>query len=324
MKIECPGCQAKFSVDDSKIPARGAKTKCPKCGGPIFIQKPEPVFEQKPEQVFEQKPKPGQADFDDDRIACPSCGYRQKPGRECVSCGVVFEKLERRQPPESAPPPGPPPFPPGDEAYSPPPPMPPGGPARSYPSRMLPAILVTLFCCLPTGVAAIIFAARVGSRQAAGDYEGARSASRAAGILCLVSLAMGVVTVVVLGIMSAIMIPQFMKYSEKAGEYQPVPMDSENQETNEGRSYIQILTEMKSKGQDIAAGAALNNLKTAQDAYHLEYDSYASSVDELKEWWQPESMVEVEIIEADNDSWSAWARYNDSPNRFTYSSSGGN
>lgn len=40
------------------------------------------------------------------------------------------------------------------------------------------SILVTLFCCLPFGVAGIVFASQVNSKFAAGDYNGAMQASR--------------------------------------------------------------------------------------------------------------------------------------------------
>ena len=31
MRVVCPQCQARYNVDDRKIPATGAKVKCPKC-----------------------------------------------------------------------------------------------------------------------------------------------------------------------------------------------------------------------------------------------------------------------------------------------------
>jgi hypothetical protein len=43
------------------------------------------------------------------------------------------------------------------------------------------SILVTIFCCLPFGVAGIIFAAQVNSKYDAGDYEGAVKSSADAG-----------------------------------------------------------------------------------------------------------------------------------------------
>lgn len=43
------------------------------------------------------------------------------------------------------------------------------------------SILVTLFCCLPFGIAGIVNAANVSSKYAAGDYAGATRASKQAG-----------------------------------------------------------------------------------------------------------------------------------------------
>ena len=43
------------------------------------------------------------------------------------------------------------------------------------------SILVTLFCCLPFGIAGIVNASQVNSRYASGDYAGALRASQNAG-----------------------------------------------------------------------------------------------------------------------------------------------
>ena len=61
------------------------------------------------------------------------------------------------------------------------------------PNHLVGAILVTLFCCLPVGVAAIVFAIIVNTCLASGDVKGARTASRTAGILINVALICGVV-----------------------------------------------------------------------------------------------------------------------------------
>lgn len=42
------------------------------------------------------------------------------------------------------------------------------------------SILVTLFCCLPFGIAGIVNASQVSSRYASKDYEGAERASKEA------------------------------------------------------------------------------------------------------------------------------------------------
>jgi len=54
------------------------------------------------------------------------------------------------------------------------------GPGGSVPNYLVQSILVTIFCCLPLGVVAIVFAAQVNSKLSAGDYAGAVEASKKA------------------------------------------------------------------------------------------------------------------------------------------------
>ena len=61
------------------------------------------------------------------------------------------------------------------------------------PTYMVWSILATICCCLPAGIAAIVFSAGVSSRYFARDYEGARRASRRAEIWIIVSIVTGVV-----------------------------------------------------------------------------------------------------------------------------------
>lgn len=95
----------------------------------------------------------------------------------------------------------------GAQGYSPPPgyggppgyqPAPPwqqhsGWPVAAPPNYLVQAILVTLFCFLPTGAAAIYFSSQVANRHSSGDYAGALDASNKAKKLCWISLAIGVV-----------------------------------------------------------------------------------------------------------------------------------
>ena len=72
-----------------------------------------------------------------------------------------------------------------------------GGYTRhSVPNYLVQAILCTLFCCLPFGVVAIVFAAQVNGKLAAGDYRGARVTSDSARTWCWVSFGLGVVPIV--------------------------------------------------------------------------------------------------------------------------------
>ena len=54
------------------------------------------------------------------------------------------------------------------------------------------SILATLFCCLPFGVAGIVFAAQVNSKYSQGDYDGALQASRDAAKWTKVSFWIGI------------------------------------------------------------------------------------------------------------------------------------
>jgi hypothetical protein len=70
------------------------------------------------------------------------------------------------------------------------------------PNHLVWAILSTLLCCLPLGVASIVFAAQVNSKWAAGDVAGAQASSEKAKKFAIWSavagLVVGVIYVVVL------------------------------------------------------------------------------------------------------------------------------
>jgi hypothetical protein len=55
------------------------------------------------------------------------------------------------------------------------------------------AILATLFCCLPTGIVAIVYAAQVDSKVSAGDIAGAKDSARNAATWSWVSFGLGLV-----------------------------------------------------------------------------------------------------------------------------------
>jgi hypothetical protein len=65
------------------------------------------------------------------------------------------------------------------------------------PNYMVWAILVTLFCFLPTGIVAIVFASQVSSKLAAGDRAGAVEASNKAKMWTIISVVVGIVFVVI-------------------------------------------------------------------------------------------------------------------------------
>jgi uncharacterized membrane-anchored protein len=68
--------------------------------------------------------------------------------------------------------------------------------SQNVPTYLPQAILTTLFCCLPFGIVAIVYAAQVNSKLAAGDYEGAMQASKSAKTWCWVSFGCGLAVIV--------------------------------------------------------------------------------------------------------------------------------
>ncbi len=91
-----------------------------------------------------------------------------------------------------------PPPAPGYGSIPPPPPaygMPMGG-GTPPPNYLVWAILCTVLCCLPLGVASIVFSTQVNSKFAVGDFAGAQEASRKAKQFAMWgAIATGVITV---------------------------------------------------------------------------------------------------------------------------------
>ena len=70
------------------------------------------------------------------------------------------------------------------------PPPPPGVAPATVPNYLIPAIL-SLFCCWPLAIVAIIFAAQVNGKVAAGDIQGAMDASKKAKLFSFISIGLG-------------------------------------------------------------------------------------------------------------------------------------
>jgi hypothetical protein len=65
------------------------------------------------------------------------------------------------------------------------------------PNYLVPAILATIFCCLPLGIASIVFAAQVNGKFASGDVAGAQESSRKAKTFAIWSAVIGLVVGVI-------------------------------------------------------------------------------------------------------------------------------
>jgi hypothetical protein len=82
--------------------------------------------------------------------------------------------------------------------------LPPGMTVQNY---LVFAILTTIFCCLPAGIVAIVYAAQVNGKLQMGDLAGAQQASKNAKMWSLISLgvALGGMLLYFLLIMAGVM-----------------------------------------------------------------------------------------------------------------------
>ena len=115
---------------------------------------------------------------------CTNCGTENDDGaRFCKSCGKAIAEpapSARRFEPKLT------------EA---------AGPLPHVPNYLVHAILVTIFCCLPSESWSIVYAAQVNGKLQAGDIAGARQASAAARTWAWVSFGVGLASVALWGLL---------------------------------------------------------------------------------------------------------------------------
>lgn len=64
--------------------------------------------------------------------------------------------------------------------------------SANIPNYLIPAILATIFCCVPVGIVSIVFATQVNGKIATGDIAGAAQASRKAKMFLFVTIGAGI------------------------------------------------------------------------------------------------------------------------------------
>ncbi len=103
---------------------------------------------------------------------CTRCGASRPEGMSiCPNCGSVAPQ------------------------YAPPPPPP--APINTISNYLVPSIIVTLCCCVPFGIVAIVYAAQVNTKLAAGDVAGAQESSRLAKMWTWIAFGSGVLIAVI-------------------------------------------------------------------------------------------------------------------------------
>jgi hypothetical protein len=84
-------------------------------------------------------------------------------------------------------------------------PPPAAGGTANVPNYLVPAI-ISIFCCWPLAIAAIIFATQVNSKVAAGDMAGAEDASKKAKLFSFIAIGIGLLCYVVVGLIYGVAI----------------------------------------------------------------------------------------------------------------------
>ncbi len=74
-------------------------------------------------------------------------------------------------------------------------PPPPAGGSATVPNYMVPAI-ISIFCCWPLAIPAIIFATQVNGKVQAGDIAGAQDASKKAKMFSYIALGIGILEII--------------------------------------------------------------------------------------------------------------------------------
>jgi len=125
---------------------------------------------------------------------CPKCGSENTDSaRFCSTCGQDMSSYTQQA--QSSGSPAPAPYQPTYQApqYQ----AAPGpGTAPYVPSHLGWAIAVLILCFWPTGIAAVVFASRVGNLLAIGDIAGAQEASRKAKMWCWISFVIAIIWII--------------------------------------------------------------------------------------------------------------------------------
>jgi hypothetical protein len=105
---------------------------------------------------------------------CRKCGTQNEENNyKCIHCGEVLQQITATNAP------------------------------LKIPNYLAQSILVTLLCCLPFGIPAIVYSAQVNGKIQAGDIQGAIDSSNKAKMWSWISFGVGLVGGIIYGIIAA-------------------------------------------------------------------------------------------------------------------------
>lgn len=153
IKYQCPSCEKTLKIPNNLI---GKTLKCPNCKNLINPTFEENLVEEPLEPTTE--PAPVRKRKLANVVFCQSCGAENSD--QNISCENCNEPLTSNNQMSNS------------KQY------------ENVPNYLVTSIIVTLCCCLPFGIVAIVYAASVNAKVAAGDIQGAKSASGTALMWC--------------------------------------------------------------------------------------------------------------------------------------------
>jgi len=142
---------------------------------------------------------------------CSNCGAELKPAAKfCSECGAALGEVADVETVDSVD--FSPPVQASPDVVRPAPVPPASASPRKIENHLVKSIIATLCCCIPFGVAGIVYAAKVDALLARGDYAAAEEAGKKAGMWS--NLAIGVGFVVQLLLMFSSGIKLYYQYKE--------------------------------------------------------------------------------------------------------------
>ena len=194
INIRCPHCNQGYSVSEDMV---GRSIICKKCNNMIMVPDMKPV-----EQPDLSGKGYGTAPSNQPQGAppqqMPSPQQYQNPQFQQGQNPQQYQQGQNPPPPYQQ---GQPPYPPqpGYQQYA------PMQHQVNIPNNLVWAILALILCFWPTGIAAVVFAAKVDSKIAMGDYAGAREAARKSKKWAWISFTIGIIVFVLyIGLMASI------------------------------------------------------------------------------------------------------------------------